>query len=268
MAASVRRFCTEIGPRRPAAAAADKLAAVVCCAGGSCCWALNPNRNSDFEICKIQFGRANSPWSSCCCKPNAWICWRSCSEVAGIASDVRNGLEWAGGFEWIGDATGTGDGVIGLLRPAAKFHRFDCSDWTRLASFSFCVSANFTTNGAEQPSIVWLWWSDWWKGRKDEATVAIGIKILTLIAPMADCLVEKVTKAQPLLWPDGSRSTVHSSIVPWLENICLTSFSLYFLFNMPTNSLRSVMGEKNVWKMKENLAESFYLPALKNRGNS
>ena len=60
------------------------------------------------------------------------------------------------------------------------------------------------------------------------------------MAPIADCLVENVTKAQPLLWPEGSLSTVHSSIVPCPENNCLTSFSLYFLFSIPTNSLRSV----------------------------
>lgn len=194
-----------------------------------------------------------SLWSKCCCNPNAWICWRSCSCVAvGRASVARYGLVWAWGFEWIGDATGTGDGAIGLLRPAAKFHRFDCSDWTRFWSFSFCVSANFTTKGAEHPSIVWLWWRAWnlkfnWIWLFSQA-----INWLTLIAPMADCLVEKVTKAQPLLCPDGSRSTVHSSIVPWFENICLTSFSLYFLFNIPTNSLRSAeenLVEGKCWKL-------------------
>lgn len=62
---------------------------------------------------------------------------------------------------------------------------------------------------------------------------------LTLIAAIAACLVENVTKAQPLLWPFGSRSTVHSSIVPWPLNNCLTSFSLYFLLSIPTNNFRS-----------------------------
>uniref|UniRef100_A0A2M4D7H5 Putative secreted protein n=2 Tax=argyritarsis section TaxID=44545 RepID=A0A2M4D7H5_ANODA len=100
------------------------------------------------------------------------------------------------------------------------FHRFDCICCIRLASFSFCVSANLTTSGAEQPSIVLLWCS-------------------CLIALMADCLVANVTKAQPLLSPDGSRSTVHSSMTPWPEKRCRTSFSLYFLLSIPTNSLRS-----------------------------
>lgn len=34
-----------------------------------------------------------------------------------------------------------------------------CICWTFFWSFSFCVSANLTTNGAEHPSIVWLWFN-------------------------------------------------------------------------------------------------------------
>lgn len=95
-----------------------------------------------------------------------------------------------------------------------------CSCCIFFWSFSFCVSANLTTSGAEQPSMVRLW-------------------CRALIAPMALCFVANVTKAQPLLCPFWSRSTVHSSMVPWPVNSCLTSASLYFLFNMPTKSLRS-----------------------------
>lgn len=56
---------------------------------------------------------------------------------------------------------------------------------------------------------------------------------------MADCFDENVTNAQPLLWPFWSRSTVHSSMVPCPENSCRTSFSLNFLFSIPTKSFRS-----------------------------
>lgn len=65
-----------------------------------------------------------------------------------------------------------GTGLVGTatvpLKPmpavAAAFplmvdNRLACICWIFFCSFSFCVSANFTTNGAEHPSIVWLWWS-------------------------------------------------------------------------------------------------------------
>lgn len=61
------------------------------------------------------------------------------------------------------------------------------------------------------------------------------------MAATADCFAENVTKAQPLLCPNWSRSTVHSSMAPFPENNCRTSCSLYFLLSIPTNSLRSVM---------------------------
>lgn len=41
MAARVRRFCTDIGPSKPAAAADAKFAAVVCCVWCSA-WAIRP----------------------------------------------------------------------------------------------------------------------------------------------------------------------------------------------------------------------------------
>lgn len=43
--------------------------------------------------------------------------------------------------------------------PLIVDNRLACICWIFFCSFSFCVSANFTTNGAEHPSIVWLWWS-------------------------------------------------------------------------------------------------------------
>ena len=61
---------------------------------------------------------------------------------------------------------------------AEMFHRLDCSCWTFFCSFSFWVSANFTTIGEEHPSIVCEWW-------------------VALMAVMAHWRVEKVTKAQP-----------------------------------------------------------------------
>lgn len=38
-----------------------------------------------------------------------------------------------------------------------------CIWWYFFCSLSLCVSANLTTKGAEQPSIVWLWFSAYFK---------------------------------------------------------------------------------------------------------
>ena len=69
--------------------------------------------------------------------------------------------------------------VLGLIPD--KFHKFVWSCWTFFCSFSFWVSANFTTIGELHPSIVWEW-------------------CIALIAVIAHCLVEKVTNAQPESW--------------------------------------------------------------------
>jgi len=50
-------------------------------------------------------------------------------------------------------------------------------------------------------------------------------------------------KNTPLLCPLVSLSTVHSSIVPKGPNITLTSFSVHFFDNIPTNNFRS--GKRN-----------------------
>lgn len=65
----------------------------------------------------------------------------------------RKGLGWWGG---VGEAAGTNSPPPPT---PARFHRLACICCSRFWSFSFCVSANFTTSGAEHPSIVWLWWS-------------------------------------------------------------------------------------------------------------
>lgn len=59
-----------------------------------------------------------------------------------------------------------------------RLHRLLRKRLTFFCSFSFWVSANFTTTGEEQPSMVCEW-------------------CMALMAVMAHCLVEKVTKAQP-----------------------------------------------------------------------
>ena len=59
-----------------------------------------------------------------------------------------------------------------------KLHKLFCSWSTFFCSFSFWVSANLTTKGDEQPSMVWEW-------------------CIALIALIAHCRVENVTKAQP-----------------------------------------------------------------------
>jgi len=41
-----------------------------------------------------------------------------------------------------------------MLTPA-RFHRFACICCNRFWSFSFCVSANFTTSGDEHPYKRW-----------------------------------------------------------------------------------------------------------------
>lgn len=77
---------------------------------------------------------------------------------------------------------------------------------------------------------------------------------LTFMAAIAFCFDVNVTKAQPLLWPFWSRSTVHSSILPKLAKSPLTSCSLYFLLSIPTNNLRSAE-TKNKTKQKWNERE-------------
>lgn len=53
------------------------------------------------------------------------------------------------------------DNVSGLVTDALELLMVEniecCIWWIFFCSLSFCVSANFTTNGAEHPSIVWLW---------------------------------------------------------------------------------------------------------------
>lgn len=55
------------------------------------------------------------------------------------------------------------DSVSGLVtdafEPLMVVNSECCIWWYFFCSLSFCVSANFTTNGAEHPSIVWLWCS-------------------------------------------------------------------------------------------------------------
>ena len=72
-------------------------------------------------------------------------------------------------------AAGVAAVAIGVVD---KLHKLFCSWSTFFCSFSFWVSANLTTRGDEQPSIVWEW-------------------CIALMALIAHCLVENVTKAQP-----------------------------------------------------------------------
>ena len=168
IAANVRRFCTLIGPNNPADAAADKFDAcegTVFVCGLVSVWAPKPewifiSNQSVFR--QLVNYKKKLPCKSCCCNPMACNCWSSWSDAVEIvvaASVAKNGLECVVGFAWTGcGAIGIGDCANGLFIPAAKLKIFDWIACMRLASFSFCVSANFTTRGAEHPSIVWLWW--------------------------------------------------------------------------------------------------------------
>lgn len=105
--------------------------------------------------------------------------WRNCMEVAS-ADVARKGLCCCGGFGSIGVVIVAADCVIGSVRGAqlpnkvadggemvpgilfptdcVMLPQTDCWNWCIFfISLSFCVSANFTTSGAEQPSIVWRW---------------------------------------------------------------------------------------------------------------
>lgn len=83
-----------------------------------------------------------------------------------MASVASTGLACCGGFGISGVVTAVADCVNGmfiglmLAEAAAIFQRFAWICWIFFCSFSFCVSANLTTSGAEQPSIVWLWCKD------------------------------------------------------------------------------------------------------------
>ena len=68
--------------------------------------------------------------------------------------------------------------TMGAPGAGARPHRLVCSAWIFLCSLSFWLSANLTTRGELQPSMVRLW-------------------CIALIATMAICLLMKVTKAQP-----------------------------------------------------------------------
>lgn len=50
IAAKVRRFCTDIGPKRPAAAAAWRFATVDCCVGVVSVWACNPAQKKKVHL--------------------------------------------------------------------------------------------------------------------------------------------------------------------------------------------------------------------------
>uniref|UniRef100_A0A6B0USR2 Secreted protein n=1 Tax=Ixodes ricinus TaxID=34613 RepID=A0A6B0USR2_IXORI len=101
-------------------------------------------------------------------------------------------------------------------------HRLVITCCCLFCSFSFCVSANFTTIGLLQPFMVCEWF-------------------IALMALMAHCRLAYVTKAHPLLCPLPSLSTVHSSMEPKGENMTRTSLSLHSLASMPMNSLRSFL---------------------------
>lgn len=122
-----------------------------------------------------------------------WIGWcRNCRDVAVVASVARYGLCCGGGFGRIGVAIVVADWVSGSCSGVQLLSRVDAEVGGDIvdmelfvaapdgvivhseccwkcciffSSLSFCVSANLTTSGAEQPSIVWLWWRDW-KGEK------------------------------------------------------------------------------------------------------
>lgn len=96
------------------------------------------------------------PCRICCCNPTACNCCNRCNEAGVIESvAVRMGLDCCGGFGSIVGVAGAGEPIFILA--AAKFHRFACICCIFFCSFSFCVSANLTTIGAEQPSIVCDW---------------------------------------------------------------------------------------------------------------
>lgn len=110
------------------------------------------------------------------------------------------------------------------------------SCWAILfCSLSFCVSANFTTMGDEQPSMVCAW-------------------CIALIAVCAMALVVKVTNAQPRLSPSGPRNIRHSSICPNEENMTRMSFSVHFLEIIPINSFLSSTAKR----VKHKRLEHYY----------
>lgn len=108
------------------------------------------------------------PCNICCCKPTACNCWSKCNEAGDIVSVAVNiGLVCCGGFVNI-DGVG-GDCVVPIfILAAAKFHKFACICCIFFCSFSFCVSANLTTIGAEQPSIVCDWCKPFNKKKKKQ----------------------------------------------------------------------------------------------------
>lgn len=213
------------------------------------------------------FGSWNSPCKICCCKPTACNCCNRCSDAGDMASAANIGLGCCGGFGRIGGATVVAAWPI-LILAAAKFHKFACICCIFFCSFSFCVSANLTTSGAEQPSIVCDWCKPCvcerergkrkhcifiWKTENGPIrchSFVVRHIALTLIAPMAACFDANVTNAQPLLCPFWSRNTVHSSIGPCFSNNLRTSASFSFLFNIPTNSFRSVTRKYERKKLK------------------
>jgi hypothetical protein len=56
---------------------------------------------------------------------------------------------------------------------------------------------------------------------------------------------ENWKRVLPLLCPSGPRRIVHSSMVPYGRNNCLTSSSVCCLLSIPTKSLRSSAKEDN-----------------------
>lgn len=98
------------------------------------------------------------PCNICCCKPTACNCCRICNDAGEMASVAIIGLCCCGGFGNSGVEQDVAVCDIGIfMLAAARLHKFACICCIFFCSFSFCVSANFTTSGAEQPSIVCDW---------------------------------------------------------------------------------------------------------------
>lgn len=92
-----------------------------------------------------------------------------------------------------GLAIGSGEIAVLTVPPHLNDDISDaCIWWSFFCSLSLCVSANLTTNGAEQPSIVWLWLSACFKNEK--------LKNLKLIIQLSNEWHKVWQKDDLLLW--------------------------------------------------------------------
>lgn len=136
--------------------------------------------SDEFDVNAVAFGIVTKPFACTKARKRKWIFHLNVSNgshshlpellkprligrlaalavfpFAPVIDDVRESLGIETLCEMASDPVGVAPEPLIVDNIAA------CIWCTFFCSFSLCVSANFTTRGAEHPSIVWVWFSPW-----------------------------------------------------------------------------------------------------------